>query len=93
MKKSVRLYGLIIACWLVLAGAAWIIVAGVLTGLLLAAAASQSIATFLFGVRPLDPATFALVTAVLALTAAVAAVAPALRAARVDPVEALRNNQ
>jgi putative ABC transport system permease protein len=78
---------------LVLIGATRVIVAGVLTGLLLAAAGSQLIATFLFGVHPLDPATFAVVTAVLALTAAVAALAPALRASRVDPVEALRTSQ
>jgi len=43
-------------------------------------------------VPPLDPVTFAAVTAVLALTAAVATLAPALRATRVDPVAAFRND-
>jgi ABC-type lipoprotein release transport system permease subunit len=38
-----------------------------------------------------DPLTFAGVAAQLALTAAVATAVPALRAARVDPVIALRN--
>jgi putative ABC transport system permease protein len=46
---------------------------------------------FLFGVKPLDPLTFVSVAVLLAVTAAVAAAAPALRAVRVDPVEAFRN--
>ena len=52
---------------------------------------SQLIATMLFGVQPLDPWTFALVTIVLTLTAAVSAAAPAWRATRIDPVAALRS--
>ena len=77
---------------LVLRGAARVIVSGALVGLALSAALSRSIATFLFGVPPLDPVTFAAVTAVLGLTAAVATLAPALRATRVDPVAAFRND-
>ena len=44
----------------------------------------------LFGVEPLDPATFALVTLVLAVTGAIAIAGPAWRATRIDPVAALR---
>jgi putative ABC transport system permease protein len=77
---------------LVLGSAARVIVSGALVGLALSAALSTSISTFLFGVQPIDPVTFAAVAAVLALTAAVATVAPALRATRVDPVAAFRNN-
>jgi ABC-type antimicrobial peptide transport system permease subunit len=44
----------------------------------------------LFGVQPLDPLTFAIVPLVLTITAAVAMASPALRAARVDPVDAFR---
>ena len=44
-----------------------------------------------FGVEPLDPLTFALVGFVVALTAAVSAIGPAWRAARIDPVVALRS--
>ena len=76
---------------LVLAGAARLIVSGALVGLALSAALSKSIATFLFGVPPLDPVTFVAVAALLGLTAAVATLAPALRATRVDPVAAFRN--
>jgi ABC-type lipoprotein release transport system permease subunit len=44
----------------------------------------------LFGVQPLDPATFALVFLAMVVTAAVSTIAPAWRASRIDPAEALR---
>jgi ABC-type antimicrobial peptide transport system permease subunit len=53
---------------------------------------AQSISTFLFGVRPLDPLTFAIVIVVLGATATIASAIPALRASRVDPVVAFRND-
>jgi ABC-type antimicrobial peptide transport system permease subunit len=76
---------------MVLASAARVIGAGALIGLVLAALLAQSIATFLFGVTPLDPLTFAGVVVVLGITAAVASLIPAYRAARVDPVVAFRS--
>ena len=76
---------------LVLNGATRVIAAGVFIGLVSAAALGQTVSAFLFGVRPLDPLTFAAVTLVLIVTALVAMAAPALRAARVDPVEAFRS--
>lgn len=76
---------------LVLGSVARVIVVGVAVGLVAAPALGQSIATFLFGVQPLDPVTFASVAAVLTLTAAVATAAPALRATRIDPVVAFRS--
>jgi putative ABC transport system permease protein len=75
---------------LVLGSAARVIVTGGVVGIAAAAALSRTISTFLFGVEPLDPATFASVGVVLAVTAAIAAAAPAWRATRVDPVEAFR---
>jgi ABC-type antimicrobial peptide transport system permease subunit len=57
----------------------------------LAALLAQSIATFLFGVEPLDPLTFAGVVIVLGATAAVASLIPAYRASRIDPVVAFRS--
>jgi putative ABC transport system permease protein len=45
----------------------------------------------LFGVRALDPLTYAVVAVALVLTAAVAALIPARKAMSVDPVNALRN--
>ena len=76
---------------LVLGSAARVIGTGVVIGLALALAFAQSVASFLFGVEPRDPVTFASVGAVLVLTAIVACAVPALRAVRVDPVEAFRN--
>jgi ABC-type lipoprotein release transport system permease subunit len=44
----------------------------------------------LFGVGTLDPVVFALVPVLLLVTTAIACSAPALRAARTDPMRALR---
>jgi len=76
---------------LVLRGAARMVGIGAVIGLVAAALLSQSISAFLFGVQPLDPVTFVSVAAVLLLTASIAALLPAMRAARVDPVQAFRN--
>lgn len=75
---------------LVLRGAAGTVAIGAAIGLVAAVLLSQSISSFLFGVQPLDPVTFASVAVVLMLTATVAALVPAMRAARVDPVAAFR---
>ena len=48
--------------------------------------------SLLFEVSPLDPLTFAGVPLMLVLAAALASYVPALRAALVDPVEALRTD-
>jgi|RhiMethySRZTD1v2_1073278.scaffolds.fasta_scaffold00350_17 putative ABC transport system permease protein len=77
---------------IVLRNAVRLIGAGAVVGLILAALLAQSIATFLFGVRPLDPLTFGAVVIVLGLTAAFASAVPAIRATRVDPVVAFRND-
>jgi putative ABC transport system permease protein len=65
---------------------------GLVVGLLGAMALARFVSSFLFGVQPWDMVTFGAVAAVLAVTGAVAALAPALRAARVDPVIAFRND-
>lgn len=53
--------------------------------------AGQWIKPLLFETSAYDPAVYAGVTVVLVVVAVVAALAPALRASRVDPVEALRD--
>jgi putative ABC transport system permease protein len=65
-------------------------VAGVAIGMVAALALTRTIATLLFGVGTVDPPTFALVCVVLVCVAAVASWLPARRAAKVDPVIAMR---
>ena len=76
---------------LVASSAARVVVTGAAIGLLLATAIARVLTSVLFGVEPLDPATFGWVAALLALTAAAAIAGPAWRAARVDPAVALRS--
>lgn len=63
---------------------------GVAVGLLVAVAASGFLRSRLYGVTPADPVTFVIVVAVMGVVAALACFVPARRAARVDPVIALR---
>jgi predicted permease len=63
---------------------------GIGAGILLAMAVTRLLATLLYGVTPTDPLTFAIAPAILLLVAVVACWMPAIRAARVDPVRALR---
>jgi putative ABC transport system permease protein len=64
--------------------------AGAALGLLAALALGRTLSTLLFEVQPVDPATFAGAAVTLVAVAAAACARPALRAARVDPAVALR---
>jgi putative ABC transport system permease protein len=64
---------------------------GLAVGLAGAFVLTRFLASQLFGVTPTDPATFAVVAAILALVAVGATIAPARRAASVDPVVTLRS--
>jgi putative ABC transport system permease protein len=63
---------------------------GIAAGLAAAFGLSRFIASFLFGVRTWDPATFITVPVVLASVALLAVWLPAARASRLDPARALR---
>jgi putative ABC transport system permease protein len=67
-------------------------VLGVAIGLGGSAWITHSISSLLYGVKPLDLLTFAAAPGILALVALAASVVPAMRAARVDPVVALRQD-
>ena len=69
---------------------AWIAAAGSALGLLVAVLASRALKTFLYGTSPRDPWVMTLSLAALCLIAAVASLIPAIRAASVDPMKALR---
>jgi putative ABC transport system permease protein len=63
---------------------------GIAIGVGLAIAVMQLITSFLYGVKPTDPLTYALVAIFLAMIAALACYLPARRAIKVDPLVALR---
>ena len=65
--------------------------AGIFAGALAAQALTRLMESLLFDVRPNDPLTFAVVTASLGITALLACLVPAIRAAHVDPLTALRH--
>ncbi len=65
-------------------------VAGVAVGVLLALWSGKTLSSMLFGVGPRDPLVLGMVSVFLLAIALAAALAPALRAARIDPVSAIR---
>lgn len=65
-------------------------VVGVAAGVLIAIAAGRLLATFLIGVEPLDPVAYGAAVGAVVLVAGLATYLPASRAARVDPMTALR---
>jgi ABC-type antimicrobial peptide transport system permease subunit len=63
---------------------------GVAIGIAGAVVLTRTLRSFLFGLSPTDPLTFAAVALLLMLVGLLACYVPARRAARVDPMEALR---
>ena len=64
---------------------------GVCAGLLGGLALARAVASLVYGVPVRDPATFASIAVVLSIVALAACTIPAMRAARVDPMVALRH--
>jgi putative ABC transport system permease protein len=67
-----------------------LLLAGLLLGMALAVGASQAIAKLLYGLSPNDPLTIVLSVLLLAVVALPASLIPAIRASRLDPMQALR---
>jgi ABC-type antimicrobial peptide transport system permease subunit len=65
-------------------------IVGLLLGIPLAIGAGRLISAQLYGVSGWDPVALGIATAALAACALVAAIIPALRAASIDPMKALR---
>ena len=74
----------------VLRGAGLAVIIGLVSGIGFGLAGSRLIASTLFSVAPYDPIVLLGAATILAVTAMIAALMPALRAARLNPVEALR---
>jgi predicted permease len=74
----------------VLRDAGWRVAAGIVIGLGVAWAVSGAFASLVFGVTTTSPAVYAGVAAAIGVVGGLAALVPALRAARLDPLVALR---
>ena len=68
----------------------WLTGIGIALGLVLAVVLTRVLSSYLFGVGPLDPLTYAAVSALLTGLSLLAIYLPARRAARIDPNVALR---
>ncbi|HEX9761391.1 MAG TPA: ABC transporter permease [Candidatus Acidoferrales bacterium] len=77
---------------MVLRRASALVAAGVAIGGTVAWSLSATVRAFLFQIEPTDAGVFAAAVGVLALTGLLASVAPARRAARVEPMQALRHD-
>ena len=76
---------------MVLREASWLAIFGVVAGLAAALGLVQLVKSMLYGLKPADPASFAGAGALLLGVAIIAAWIPALRASKVEPMEALRH--
>ncbi len=76
--------------WLVMRQAGVMVAVGIVLGLAMALAAGRLVRSYLYGVSAHDGWTLAVVAVVLGVSGALAAYLPAMRAAEVNPVEALR---
>ena len=76
---------------MVMAQAGRLALTGIFAGLLAAAAASRALRAQLFEVAPTDLTTYAVVSVALLAVALLASSLPAIRAARVDPIRAIRH--
>jgi len=77
--------------WMVLRDGLLLIALGVVVGLPVSLAAGRITSSLLYGIQPRDPLTLTLTVGVLLGVGVISAWAPARRAARIDPMQALRH--
>jgi predicted permease len=77
--------------WLVLRESLVLVTVGLVVGVLASLAVTKTAASLLYELKPNDPLTIATATLLLAAVSALAGYLPARRAARVDPMVALRD--
>lgn len=75
---------------LVLGGSASVVLVGLVTGGLGSIAAMRLLRSLLFGVAPFDPVSYCAAALLLLLTVLISGLLPARRAARIEPMQALR---
>jgi predicted permease len=76
--------------WMVLRESLWMVAAGLVVGIPAALALTRYVQATLYGIKPNDPVSFVAAGALMIAVAGMAAWIPARRAARVDPMRALR---
>jgi len=76
---------------MVVAQGSRVVAVGIAIGVAAALAATRALGSLLFGVAPMDPATFAAMSAVMIVIGLLASYLPARRASSIDPIESLRS--
>ncbi|UCD25646.1 MAG: ABC transporter permease [Gemmatimonadota bacterium] len=76
--------------WLIVSQVLWVLAIGIVLGVLGSLALSRVMTGLLFGVANTDPVTYLIVGCCIVIVGIAASVVPAMRATRIDPVEALR---
>jgi hypothetical protein len=77
--------------WLIALSGGIPVIVGLAGGILITVASSRALASLLYGIQPADPRALGAVALVLLAAAGFAILSPAIRAARVDPMVALRD--
>jgi ABC-type antimicrobial peptide transport system permease subunit len=76
---------------MVLREVSWMAMAGVMVGLAAAVGLARLVSSMLYGLKAFDPVTLIAIGGLMMLIALLAGLGPARRAARIDPVRALRH--